>query len=63
MTHLTRRLLPALALALAVSGCVAYPYGYSDYNGRGGYGYSPDYYAPSVAITLPPGGNGYHHWN
>jgi hypothetical protein len=66
MTSFIRRLLPALALALALSGCVAYPAGY------GGYGYAPGYYAPSVAVAVPccvygggyGGGPGYRHgWN
>jgi hypothetical protein len=64
MSSFTRRLLPALALALALSGCVAYPAGYN------GYGYAPGYYAPSVAVAVPCcayggyGGPGYRHgWN
>jgi hypothetical protein len=61
MIHFTRRLLPLLAAALALTGCVAYPAGY------GGYGYAPGYYAPAVAVAVPccaygGGGGYYHHW-
>jgi hypothetical protein len=63
MTNPTRRLLPLLALALALAGCVAYPAGY----------YGPGYgYAPTVAVAVPccaygggwhgGGGYGYHRW-
>ena len=41
----------ALSL-LALSGCVAYPYGYGGY----GYGYAPApaYYAPDPGYAAPP---------
>ncbi len=60
MIRFTRRLLPLLALTLALAGCVVYPAGY------GGYGYAPGYYAPSVAVAVPccayGGGYGYRRW-
>ncbi len=67
MIRLTVRLLPLLALALGVSGCVAYPAG-SGYGGYSGYGYAPYTYDPAVAIAIPccvyGGGSGYRHgWN
>jgi hypothetical protein len=60
MSSFTRRLLASLALALALSGCVAYPAGYG--YGYGGPGYGQGYYAPSVAVAVPCcayGGGGY----
>jgi PBP1b-binding outer membrane lipoprotein LpoB len=56
MTHIATKLAALLVLALALSGCVAYPAGY-----YGGYGYGP-----AVAVAVPccayGGGYGYRRW-
>ncbi len=60
MSGITSRLVAALALLLALSGCVAYPAGYGY-----GYGSGYGYYAPSVAVAVPCcayGGYGYRRW-
>ena len=49
MVRLTQRLIrPAIALAaaMALSGCVAYPYGYYGYGDNG-------YYAPAPTVVVP----------
>ena len=46
----------ALSL-LALSGCVAYPYGYPGY----GYGYGYPAYGYAYGPTVVVGG-GWHHW-
>jgi hypothetical protein len=50
------RFLLVAAVALGLSGCVAYPAGPYGY----GYGYAPYYYGPPVAGTVVVGGGGWH---
>lgn len=50
------RFLLVAAVALGLSGCVAYP---DPYYGYGGYGY-PAYYGPPVTGSVFIGGGGWH---
>ena len=56
----------AIAVALGLGGCVAYPapgyYSYGYYDGYYGGGYYPYYYGPPVVGSVVIGGGRFHHW-